>query len=57
MVTDGPEDILRHEIVGHAVPLLQGTPRANSVDLDNATREELGRPSLRADPKHTADWW
>lgn len=55
--TDGPEDILRHEIVGHAVPLLEGSPRANAVDLDNETRMESGTPLLQGDSKHTADWW
>lgn len=54
---DGPEDILRHEIIGHAVPYLSGMTRANAVELDNASRMELGRPLMRPDGKHTADWW
>jgi YD repeat-containing protein len=54
-IIDSPADILRHELIGHAIPVALGVANGNAIDNDNATRRELGRPLLPRDPSHRED--
>jgi RHS repeat-associated protein len=48
-----PEDILFHEFVGHAIPMVVGTDTGNAVENENKVRAEIKGMVLReADPLH-----
>jgi len=48
-VLDGPSSVVRHEITGHVVPILQGKS-GSARDYDNVSRVELGKPALAPTP-------
>jgi hypothetical protein len=53
---DDPDDILAHELVGHAIPHIVGSDTGNAVDNENKVRsqEKPGQNQLRVpQPKHT----
>lgn len=60
-ITDSPADILRHELVAHAIPVALAIDAGlgasgatgNGIGNDNVTRGELGLPLLAPDPSHT----
>lgn len=51
-VNRGPEDILVHELVGHAIPHTVGTDTGNAVENENRVRRELNLPLRAPEPSH-----
>ena len=54
-LTDGPEEILMHELVGHAIPAIVGSDTGNAVQNENKARAEFspGKNQQRApEPSH-----
>ena len=51
-VTDGPELILMHEILGHALPIIRGKMNGNAVENENKVRGEIKVPLRRPEPDH-----
>jgi uncharacterized protein RhaS with RHS repeats len=54
-LTESPEMILAHEIVGHLEPMLNGPhieKSANAVEDENTVRRELGLPERQDEPWH-----
>ncbi|WP_161630566.1 RHS repeat-associated core domain-containing protein, partial [Pseudoduganella violaceinigra] len=52
-LTDNPADILVHEIVGHALPLIGISDTGNAVDNENKVRAQNGNGAQRApEPNH-----
>jgi hypothetical protein len=51
-VVDGPELILMHEIVGHAVPIMRGKMNGNAVENENKVRAELKFTLRKPEPLH-----
>ena len=45
-------EILIHEIVGHAAPVLVGTETGNAIKNENIIRKELGLPEREIDDMH-----
>ena len=59
MLEDKPEDILAHELVGHAIPKTVGSDTGNAVDNENKVRKEVKKagqttpsPLRKAAPSH-----
>jgi hypothetical protein len=52
---DGPELVLVHELVGHAIPnLLSGAkPKGNAIEDENKVRKKLDKELRPTDEKHT----
>lgn len=47
-----PEQILAHEFVAHAIPLVVGSDTGNGIDNENKVNGEVGRPLRPRDPGH-----
>jgi hypothetical protein len=53
---DKPEDILAHELVGHAIPHIVGSDTGNALSNGNKVRSELGKDhdqQREPEPSHT----
>ena len=46
------EQILAHEFVAHAVPIVVGSDTGNGIDNENKVNDEVGRPLRPLDPSH-----
>ena len=46
-----PEEILIHELIGHAIPILEKW-NGNAIKLENLVREELMLFKRKEDPEH-----
>jgi hypothetical protein len=54
MTTMKPNEILMHELVGHAIPLVAGSDTGNAVVNENKARGEIpGLDQRMVDPNHT----
>lgn len=51
-VYDGPEMILMHELVGHAIPIITKDTGGNAVENENEVRKELQYPLRNPEPNH-----
>src|SRR5690606_12161285 len=47
-----PEQILAHEFVAHAIPLVVGSDTGSGIDNENKVNGEVGRPLRPRDPGH-----
>ena len=53
MTTMKPNEILMHELLGHAIPLVAGTDSGNAVVNENEARGEIpGLDQRMVDPAH-----
>ena len=55
LIPDGPELILMHELVGHAIPIISGETKGNAVENENQVRDEIHQPRRRAEIEHTVN--
>jgi hypothetical protein len=51
-VPDGPELILMHEIIGHALPIIRGKMNGNAVENENKVRGEIKVTLRQREPDH-----
>ncbi len=52
IITVSPEEILMHELVGHAIPFTVKTDTGNAVKNDNKARSQTGDPQRKSSPAH-----
>jgi RHS repeat-associated protein len=53
LIYEQPGEVLAHEIVGHALPLLGQPDTGNAVDDENKVRSQNSLPLRQRDPSHT----
>ncbi len=51
-ITVSPDEILMHEMVGHAIPFTVKSDTGNAVKNDNKARSQTGDPQRKASPAH-----
>ena len=52
IITVTPEEILMHELIGHAIPFIVKSDTGNAVENDNKARAQTGDPQRKASPAH-----
>ena len=52
MFNEAPNEILMHELVGHAIPNIVGRDSGNAVDNENRVGAENGMKLRPRDPAH-----
>ncbi len=45
-------EVLMHEMIGHAIPILFGGGTGNAIKNDNIARKELDLQLRKPDPRH-----